>query len=352
MTTLRRFMRLALRPGRALAIIRQMAARLDRLEEVAEDAAAQRRQLAAELADLRGALTAIERAHLSGDAVLAQALGDLTRRLDTLLLHRAGLGLGMPAEAAQARRAGEAETGEAGAGEAETVPAAEGFEVFLASFYHRLENRWRGAPEEIARRLRVYLPEVEAAVRRTGNRPVMDLGCGRGEWLGLLREAGIAAFGVDTNPQQIDAAHRQGLDVRPADAVAALAGAEDASLAVITAHHLVEHLPFETVAWITREAMRVLAPGGLLIYETPNTRNLLVGATTFHTDPTHLKPMPEQVLGVLFETAGFDPVEIRHLNPHERLEEFLARPGVDPELAQLMFGPQDLAVLGMRPPES
>ncbi|RMD95700.1 MAG: class I SAM-dependent methyltransferase [Alphaproteobacteria bacterium] len=275
--------------------------------------------------------TARHRADVAG---VARSLGEVTRRLDLLLLNRERLGLEDPA----ARQEGQ-------------LPATEGFEVFLDNFYHRLENRWRGAEEDIADRLRVYLPDVEAAVRRTGDKPVMDLGCGRGEWLGLLQEIGLSAFGVDTNAVQIDEARRSGLDAREGDAVSALAAAEDASLAVITAHHLVEHLPFETVAWITREAMRVLAPGGLLIYETPNTRNVLVGATTFHTDPTHLKPMPEQVLGVLFETAGFDPVEIRHLNPHERLEEFLSRPGFDPELAQLMFGPQDLALLGTRPVE-
>jgi O-antigen chain-terminating methyltransferase len=103
------------------------------------------------------------------------------------------------------------------------------------------------------------------------------------------------------------------------------------------------------VAWITREATRVLAPGGLLLFETPHTRNVLVGATTFHTDPTHLKPMPEQVLGVLFETAGFHPIEVRALHPHERFDEFLAKPDFNDELAFLMFGPQDLAVLGIKP---
>ena len=177
----------------------------------------------------------------------------------------------------------------------------------------------------------------------------MDIGCGRGEWLGLMKTAGIEAFGVDTNAVQIDAAKEAGLDVRLGDAMAALAEMADASLSVLSAHHLVEHLPFDAVAWITREAMRVLAPGGLLLFETPHTRNVLVGATTFHTDPTHLKPMPEQVLTVLFETAGFDPVEARGLNPHERFDEFLDKPDFNNELAFLMFGPQDLAVLGTRP---
>jgi O-antigen chain-terminating methyltransferase len=221
--------------------------------------------------------------------------------------------------------------------------------AFLDRFYTNLENAYRGPQDEIARRLAVYLPDIHAARARTGALPAIDLGCGRGEWLALMKEEGIDAFGIDTNPEQIAAAETAGLDIRLGEAVHALETALPESASVITAHHLVEHLPFETVARLTRAAFRVLAPGGLLLYETPNTANVLVGATTFHTDPTHVRPMPEQVLHVLFETAGFDPVERRPLNPHERLEEFRARPGFDAELANLLFGPQDLAVLGVRP---
>lgn len=278
-----------------------------------------------------------ERAHLhdtlhSETSLMARVFTDLSRRVDQI-----------------------AQSGGAGAEDLSTpaapvaLPSSEGFEAFKDSFYHRLENRYRGSVEEIADRLRIYLPDVEAAVMRTGGKPVMDIGCGRGEWLGLLKRAGLEGFGVDTNAVQIEAAKEQGLDVRLGDALKALAGQPDDSLALISAHHLVEHLPFDAVAWIAREAQRVLAPGGVLLFETPHTRNVLVGATTFHTDPTHLKPMPEQVLTVLFDTAGFDPVDVRALNPHERFSEFLETPDFNDELAFLLFGPQDLAVLGTKP---
>ena len=264
-------------------------------------------------------------------ALLTRIFGDLSRRMDHLNPDRAGTDA--PASAPAPTE----------------LPSTDGFDLFKDSFYHRLENRYRGSVEDIRNRLTIYLPDVEAAFLRTGRKPAMDIGCGRGEWLGLMKDNGINAFGIDTNAVQIADAREQGLDVRHGDALQALAGMEDASLSVLTAHHLVEHLPFDAVAWITREAMRVLAPGGLLLFETPHTRNVLVGATTFHTDPTHLKPMPEQVLTVLFETAGFDPVEARGLHPHERFDEFLAKPDFNDELAFLMFGPQDLAVLGTRP---
>ena len=280
-----------------------------------------------------------ERAHLhatlrSETSLMARVFADLSRRVDAI----SGQGSAAPDSAPQSAPAPRID-----------LPPSEGFEAFKDSFYHRLENRYRGSVEEIADRLRSYLPDVEAAVLRTGGKPVMDSGCGRGEWLGRLKRAGISAFGVDTNAVQIEAAKEDGLDVRLGDALKALAEMEDNSLALISAHHLVEHLPFDAVAWITREAGRVLAPGGVLLFESPLTRNVLVGATTFHTDPTHLKPMPEQVLTVLFDTAGFDPVEVRALNPHERFKEFLDTPDFNDELAFLMFGPQDLAVLGTKP---
>lgn len=294
----------------------------------------QRDQIAEQLAQASAAQNAdqkaAEAAYKSGLAVLSRSISDLTQRLDRLML-----GPSDPAPAPPKT--------------AQDLPDLEGLAAFKDQFYHRLENQYRGSRAEITKRLRIYLTDITRAVKATGGKPILDLGCGRGEWLETLKGAGITAYGIDTNPVQIAEARELGLDVRLEDAVHTLSQAEDASLAVITAHHLIEHLPFDLVAWITREAQRVLAPGGLLLFETPNTRNVLVGATTFHTDPTHLKPMPEQVMGVLFETAGFDPVELRHLNPHERLDEFLAKPDMNDELAFLLFGPQDLTILGHKP---
>ena len=258
---------------------------------------------------------------------------ELSRRLDTLLLARGAL-VTKDVEPDPAKELG---------------TPSDGFQLFLDTFYNRLENRFRGSREDIHNRLQVYLPDVEAATIRTGGKPVLDLGCGRGEWLQLMHEVGIAASGVDLNATQLSDAREAGLDVKEMSALSALAEAEDDSLSVISAHHLIEHIPFTDVAWITREALRVLAPGGLLIFETPNPRNVLVGATSFHNDPTHLRPYTDPVLGTLFETTGYHPVEARFLHPHERMDEFLARPGFDPELGHLLFGPQDLAMIGVKP---
>lgn len=282
------------------------------------------------------AQTKIQKDYL--DARLAEhALhnSELSRRLDRLMLARQSAS---PQDLQDMENSGSQDT-------------PEGFQLFMDTFYNRLENQFRGSPENIQSRLRVYQPDVEAAAIRTEGKPVLDLGCGRGEWLGLMQVLGIPASGVDLNTAQLSEAAEAGLDVKEMDARTALSESEDNSLSVVTAHHLMEHLPFPDVAWIAREALRVLAPGGLLIFETPNPRNVLVGATSFHNDPTHLRPLTDPVLGVLFETAGYHPIETRFLHPHERLDEFQARPGFDRELAHLLFGPQDLAMIGQKPRE-
>lgn len=261
---------------------------------------------------------------------------ELSRRLDRLFLGHS--------EAA-------VQTADQGQSQHTSAPS-EGFQLFMDTFYNRLENRFRGSREDILNRLRVYRPDVEAAVIRTEGKPVLDLGCGRGEWLQLMQALEIQASGVDLNTAQIAEAEEFGLNVEELDACTALSKADDNSLSVISAHHLIEHLPFTDVAWIAREALRVLAPGGLLIFETPNPRNILVGATSFHNDPTHLRPLTDPVLSVLLETAGYHPVEKRFLHPHERLDEFQARPGFDSDLAHLLFGPQDLAMIGQKPRET
>jgi O-antigen chain-terminating methyltransferase len=228
-------------------------------------------------------------------------------------------------------------------------PPSDGMEALLDSFYNRLEARYRGSREEIVRRLTIYLPDAQSAVGRTG-KGILDLGCGRGEWLELLKDRGLAAVGVDLNPVQVAEAEERGLDARLADACSYLAETPDNSLAMVTAHHLVEHLPFRTVAWIARECLRVLAPGGILLFETPNPDSLLVGARSFYMDPTHVRPLPAPVLNTLLDTVGFHPIEVRNLHPHEKLDTYFRHNRIDPEIAGLIFGPQDLAILGVKPP--
>lgn len=187
------------------------------------------------------------------------------------------------------------------------------------SFYTAFEDRYRGSGALIRERLAVYEP-----LARCSGGPVLDLGCGRGEWLQLLRDWRLEARGVDLEPAMVKLCQQQGLAVEAVDAIAALRGSADASLGMVTALHLVEHLPFELLNELVRECRRVLRPDGFLLMETPNAENLLVGANDFYTDPTHLKPLPSNLLRFLPECHGFhrsDVVRLHELLPGERLIE-------------------------------
>jgi len=174
-----------------------------------------------------------------------------------------------------------------------------------AGFYRAFEDRYRGSRELIKQRLRAYEPFF-APLRTLQDPPAaLDLGCGRGEWLELLGEQGFRAHGVDLDDGMLAACRERGLDVELGDAVACLRALPDHSLAVVSAFHLVEHIPFELLQTLVAEARRVLLPGGLLIMETPNPENLVVGASSFYLDPTHLRPIPPQLLAFVTEFGGF-----------------------------------------------
>lgn len=187
------------------------------------------------------------------------------------------------------------------------------------SFYRAFEDRYRGARDTIKDRLRAYDGFTGPLCGLPGGAVALDLGCGRGEWLELLGESGIDARGVDLDDGMLAACRERGLAARHGDALAALRAQPDASLALVSAFHLVEHIPFELVRELIAEALRALRPGGLLILETPNPENLTVGATSFYMDPSHLKPLPPNLLAFAVEHAGFARQRIVRLQEDKRL---------------------------------
>jgi SAM-dependent methyltransferase len=211
-------------------------------------------------------------------------------------------------------------------------------------FYSCFEDRFRGSREEIRTRLSVYLPLLQQVAAGNPTFNAIDLGCGRGEWLQLLRDKGYAAVGVDTNDAQLENARLLGLDVKLEDALSYLRSREDSSIDVITSMHLLEHLPFAKVTDLLREIKRTLAPDGLLILETPNPQNLSVGAFTFHLDPTHNKPLPAELLRFLVERSGFVNPTIMPLHSDSRLDLAVSQ-GVDQAIAEMLFGPRDYALI-------
>jgi O-antigen chain-terminating methyltransferase len=173
------------------------------------------------------------------------------------------------------------------------------------SFYRAFEDRHRGSRELIKSRLSAYQPFLAPLPAVAHPAVALDLGCGRGEWLELLGELGFSARGVDLDEGMLAACRERGLDVATADALSSLRALPDASVALVSAFHLVEHIPFDDVQELIAHALRVLRPGGLLIMETPNPENLVVGSTNFYTDPSHLRPVPPLLLDFAVEFAGF-----------------------------------------------
>lgn len=127
-------------------------------------------------------------------------------------------------------------------------------------------------------------------------------------------ENGIAAQGVDLDEGMLSACRALDLNVRTQDALSALRDCPDDFLDVVSGFHLAEHLPFEDLQRLVRDSLRVLKPGGLLILETPNPENLLVGTSSFYLDPTHQRPIPSQLLAFLAEHYGFARTKTMGLN--------------------------------------
>ncbi|NCC39442.1 MAG: methyltransferase domain-containing protein [Gammaproteobacteria bacterium] len=184
-------------------------------------------------------------------------------------------------------------------------------------FYYAFEDRHRGSRELIKDRLHVYLPFIEPIQRIADACSALDLGCGRGEWLELLQEQGFDATGVDLDANMVAECQRRGLDATQHDALAYLKRVPDDSHWILSGFHFVEHIDFASLQSVILEGLRILKPGGLLILETPNPENLIVGTSDFYLDPTHERPLPPPLLSFLAEYHGFERVEILRLQePH------------------------------------
>lgn len=215
----------------------------------------------------------------------------------------------------------------------------------LDALYASFEDQFRGPREEVSRRLQVYIPILKEAEITGG---VLDIGCGRGEWLQLLNSEGIKAQGVDHNRVFIEECRAAGLDVVENDALIYLRNLPAESLNAVTIFHLVEHLPLETLIKVVDEIVRTLKPGGLLIVETPNPENIIVGSYTFYADPTHRNPIPSQTLQFLLEARGLRRQDVLKLRARDEVK----LPG-DGELVsrfnEYFYCAPDYAVIARKP---
>lgn len=218
--------------------------------------------------------------------------------------------------------------------------------------YESFEGRYR--PEEAVRRHQAHYLEVLA-----GRSRVLDVGCGRGELVEMLRERGVDATGIDMDPDFAALAAERGLPVVHGDGIAHVAALPAGSLDGIMVSHVVEHLEPPDLLRLIHGAADALAPGGVLIMETPNPESLLAGSVNFHRDLTHRRPIHPDTLAFLCESAGFVDVEILRLSPVPDEERLPVPTGNGPDaealravverLNALVYGFQDYAVVAHVP---
>jgi 2-polyprenyl-3-methyl-5-hydroxy-6-metoxy-1,4-benzoquinol methylase len=174
--------------------------------------------------------------------------------------------------------------------------------------YVGFENIFRGPESMIRARQEVYVPLLR------DHSPVLDVGSGRGEFLELLREAGIEAIGVDCNPAMVDHCRKKGLtNVEVGDAIAYLDAARPNSLGAVFSAQFIEHLEPDKLLEFVSLAFERLCDGGTFIAETVNA-NSIEGAKTFYVDATHVKPLFPETLQFLCKSVGFSEVRVFYPN--------------------------------------
>lgn len=162
----------------------------------------------------------------------------------------------------------------------------------IEDFYAFFEGINYATEEQIREFRSIYVPYVTPLLKFIDTPLAVDYGCGRGEWLDMLRTLGFRTQGVDIDNGMLSSALAKGLDVELGDGSEYLRRIPDQSVAVLSAFHVLEHLPFDKIVDFFQQSKRVLIPGGLLIAETPNPENLHVATSNFYLDPTHIRPIP------------------------------------------------------------
>lgn len=220
----------------------------------------------------------------------------------------------------------------------------------LDSYYVAFEEKFRGSEDVIYERLKnsyktLYDTKLDMNLKKL---PAIDIGCGRGELLKLYEECGLSGLGVDLNKTMVEQCVAKGYKAIQADALAYLREQPSGSIACISGIHIVEHIPFELLFDLLNECFRVVAPGGFVLFETPNPENLTVGSLTFWYDSSHLKPVPPEVLGFILDYVGFSKTEIMRLHPSNEVTLPKEPKNRLDLITKKIFGPRDYAAIGYK----
>jgi O-antigen chain-terminating methyltransferase len=216
----------------------------------------------------------------------------------------------------------------------------------LDKFYLSFENIFRGNEEDILNRLKFYVKYIDEVKQNHDKKVrVLDIGCGRGEFLKLVEKNGCSAIGIDLNSAMIEDTKSRGYESHEVDALSYLLECKDGSLDVISGFHIVEHIPFDELIMIFQECYRVLTNNGVVIFETPNPENVTVGSNRFYLDPSHLKPIPPELLSYSLQFSGFRNIETNRLNPEISTVKKLTNSF---DLDKKLFGPQDYSIIARK----
>jgi hypothetical protein len=206
--------------------------------------------------------------------------------------------------------------------------------------YGRFAERFRGTEDYVKKNIQFYLPRFE------GRDPVLDIGCGRGEFLEMMRDAGIAARGIDLSEESVARCRQKGLQAEQADLFAWLRDQPDRSLGGIFCAQVIEHLPPFSLPEMIRLASEKLATDGLLAIETPNPECLAIFASHFYLDPTHTRPVPHPLVSFYMEEFGLGQIEVQRLSP--AVESMPALASLPEDFRNAFFGGLDYAIFATK----
>jgi len=206
--------------------------------------------------------------------------------------------------------------------------------------YGRFAERFRGTEEYVKAGQQIYLPHFRTC------RNVLDIGCGRGEFLEMMQAAGIPAKGIDLDPESVATCRHKTLDAEVADLFVYLENLPEASLDGIFCSQVVEHLPPQRLPEMIRLCASRLQRSGALAIETPNPECLAIFATHFYLDPTHQRPVPHPLLAFYLEEFGVGNIEVRKLSP--AAESMPSLKSLPEDFREAFFGGLDYAILGKK----
>lgn len=215
--------------------------------------------------------------------------------------------------------------------------------------YAAIETRFRGSTELIKDRQKQYIPFVSKVV--TAETPLLDIGCGRGEWLSLMRDAKIPSSGIDSNKSFVEQSKALGLEVVLGDATIAMRNFPNQSLGAVTMFQVAEHLPLRVLEELLLQIHRTLKVGGVAIIEIPNLETTRVGAGTFWIDPTHVRPLFPDFLVFLAERAGFSSIQTMATTPLDDSQKVSGDDAMSRMVQSLwnrMNGPGDFAIIATK----